>query len=65
MNNEALIYMIKRYEEKLREYMNEAEYDQFVISVAQGAFKVSVDTLEDEDFKAFCQQNMDAIFGGE
>ena len=57
------VYIIKRMEEKLLEYMTKEEYDKFSDEIALGAFQYYVDTLEDGEFKRFCEENFDEIVG--
>lgn len=57
MNPKYLMLMIKRFEEKLKELMGEAEYMEFSKEVAKEAFFAECTDLPDGEFKDFCIDN--------
>lgn len=63
MNPEELMLMLKRYEEKLKEYMTEEEYIEFSCQVAKEAFFNELSKLPDSDFKDFAIDNFHHITG--
>ena len=65
MDEKYYMFVIKKYEEKLRELMSEADFEKFVVSVAQADFEQEVKNMTESDFKDFCLENMDMIFGEE
>lgn len=65
MNEEMLILMLKRYEEKLKEYMSEQEYTKFSKEVAKEAFFNECTKLPEGDFKDFCIDNFQFITSDE
>lgn len=60
-DEKMLMFMLKKYEQKLKEYMTEAEFATFVINIAKEAFKQELDRMEDSDFKKFCLDNFEKI----
>lgn len=65
MSEKAYLQMIKRLEDKLREYMTEQEYMDFSIQIAKEAFAIEVDDMAESDFKDFCIDKFDLITGDE
>lgn len=65
MNEKAMIQIMKRMEEKLKEFMTEQEYMEFSTKIAREAFAIMVDDMADSDFKDFCQENFEEITGAE
>lgn len=63
MNPEELMLMLRRYEEKLKEYMTEEEYIEFSCQVAKEAFFNELSKLPDSDFKDFAIDNFHHITG--
>lgn len=61
MGEKQLMLMLKRHEEKLREYMGEKEYMQFAKDVAKEAFFQECTKLPDGEFKDFCLDNFFVI----
>ena len=62
MDDEKLMkYMFKRYEDKLVSLMGPEAYLDFTKEVAVEMFKISIELMEDGDFKDFCKSNMDRI----
>ncbi len=59
----ALLYMLKRYEDKLNELIGKEKSKQFAIMISQDAIRHEVECMEPGDFKAFCLQNIDKILG--
>ena len=55
------IYIIKRYEEKLKQLMPPKDYREFVDQVSRENFLRDIMSFEDEDFKKFCLDNIEAI----
>lgn len=62
---QALMTMLRMYEEKLSEYMTEEERSRFARKVAKKAFREEVDSMEDGEFKTFIIDNIDTIMGEE
>lgn len=54
-------FAIKAYEEKLKELMSVAEFNEFVTNVAKGAFWQTIQDLPDSDFKKFAMENFEEI----
>ena len=65
MNAETLLFIVKRYEEKLKTLMPEDEYYEFTSQTAKDAFRDEIDRMADGSFKNFCKANLDLIFGKE
>lgn len=63
MNPEELMLMLRRYEEKLKEYMTEEEYHEFATQVAKEAFFQELTRMPDSDFKDFTIDNFHHITG--
>lgn len=61
MNEIILGCMLWLCEEKLKELMPEAEYQEFIKDVSRKAFNMEIDALPDSDFKDFCVKNFDMI----
>ena len=61
MSNEMLIQILKLYEQKLQEYMNENEYKAFTGQVAKIIFFAEVAQSPNDDFKKMVFENWDAI----
>lgn len=64
MSENAMQYLIKRLDEKLKEYMTAEEHAAFSIEIAKEAFRIDVESMEDGDFKEFALANFDRITGG-
>lgn len=64
MNTEDLMYIIKKMDEKLKEYMNEDEYLQFSKNIAREVFSIIVNKMAEGEFKHFIQDNFEEITGG-
>ena len=61
MDEQYYLYVIRRFEEKLKKLMPEKEYKEFVTEVAREGFKKSIEGMADSDFKKFCLANMEKI----
>lgn len=64
-NEKILMYVIKRHEEKLKQYMSEQEFVEFSTEVAKEMFNLRIQFLPESDFKDFCLENFDKIVGDE
>lgn len=60
-NEKTMIDMLLMYEEELKHYMNEEEYNDFAEQVAKSCFLKSVKRSPDKMFKKFCLNNFDKI----
>lgn len=65
-NEKIMIDMLLMYEEELKHYMTEEEYNDFAEQVAKSCFLKSVKRLPDKSipdkmFKKFCLNNFDTI----
>lgn len=62
--NTFLIEIVSEYEKKLKELMGPDKYAIFAEKVAKKAFKKELEEMEDCDFKEFCLENIEKIYGG-
>ena len=65
MKKTELLFITKRYEQKLLELMGEDEFGKFVNKVAKETFINTIEEMEPSDFKDFCQANLGKILGGD
>lgn len=61
MTDKAMMHMMKRMEDKLRELMGEEEFHKFSVELAKEAFRKEIDSMEDSEFKRFVTANFGAI----
>ena len=61
MNEWELMEALKMYEAKLREYMTEQEYKEFVETVSKTIFLAEVMTSPSEEFKKIVAEHWDEI----
>lgn len=57
----AEIYMMKRFDEKLRELMTPEDYTAWSIDVAKGMFYAEIDESPESEFKDFVLKNWEKI----
>lgn len=65
MDSESLMIILKRYEEKLKEYMTQEEFSEFATQVAKESFFSEATRLPDGDFKDFVLDNFHHITGSD
>lgn len=65
MNEKAYLQVIKRLEDKLREYMTDQEYMGFSTKIAKEVFAIELNYMTEGDFKDFCIDNFEQIIGEE
>lgn len=63
MDDESLMIILKRYEEKLKEYMTPEEFSEFTTQVAKESFFSELTRLPDGAFKDFAIDNFQHITG--
>ena len=61
MTDKGLLYMINRMDAKLRDYMTAEEYAAFSKEIAKEAFRIDIEDMEDNGFKAFVIEHFDEI----
>lgn len=61
MSEKAMLFIIARMDEKLKEYMTEEEHTAFCREIAKEAIRIDVEAMEDGDFKDFVRANFDRI----
>ena len=61
MNEKATMYILKKYEEKLLEYMTKKDYTEFSAQVAKEAFRIEVEDMVEGPFKNFVRENFERI----
>lgn len=55
--------LIRLMDEKLKELMNEEDYNWFMTQIAREAFKVEIENCASEEFKKFVFDNWEHITG--
>ena len=63
MNESVLLFMLKAFESKLKEFMSPADFRAFSAQVARDAFRAGVEGMADGEFKTFILDNFDKITG--
>ena len=58
---ERLMFVMNRYDKKLKDLMPLDEYYIFTSDVARDAFRKEIEDMEDNDFKRFCFDHFDEI----
>ena len=53
------VYAMKLMEDKLKEFMTEAEYRQFSVEVAKAMWQKEIELMPDGDFKQFCEDSFE------
>lgn len=61
MSEKAMVFVISRLEQKLKQYMELEEFKEFIKDVSRDAFRMDVEALEDGDFKDYILANFDRI----
>lgn len=61
MTDKGLLYMINRMDAKLRDYMTAEEHATFSKEIAKEAFRIDIEDMEDNGFKAFVIEHFDEI----
>ena len=61
MNEKYLTFVLKQYENKLKEYMTDEEYFEFATEVSREGFKMEVESLEEGEFKNLILENFNKI----
>ena len=61
MSEKALLFVISRLEQKLKQYMELEEFKEFIKDVTREAFRMDVEALEDGGFKDYILANFDWI----
>ena len=61
MSEKAMVFVISRLEQKLKQYMELEEFKEFIKDVTREAFRMDVEALEDGDFKDYILANFDRI----
>ena len=54
-------FLVKKYDEKLKELMSEEEYEKWSLETAKEMFKRDIEQIEDNEFKQFCIDHFDEI----
>ena len=61
----VLAYVLDRYDKKLKSLLPEEEYVQFCDECAKEVFKVTIEGMDDGDFKDFVLEHFEEIVNGE
>ncbi len=64
-NDPYLMRLLQRMEEKLIELMGDDAYSEWSKQIGKELFRMSIDDMEESNFKKFCQENFDMITGDE
>ncbi len=63
MSENETRYVVKRYEEKLKELMGKEEFSKFSNDVAKEMFRSEIEGMAPSDFRDFCLENFGKIVG--
>ena len=61
MKEKYYTFVLKQYENKLKEYMTDDEYFEFATEVSKKGFKMEVESLEESEFKNMILENFNKI----
>lgn len=64
-NEKTMIDMLQMYEEELKHYMSEEEYNDFAEQVAKSCFLKSVKRIHNKSFRKNILDNFDVITGSD
>lgn len=64
-NEKTMIDMLQMYEEELKHYMSEEEYNEFAEQVAKSCFLKSVKRIHNKPFRKTILDNFDVITGSD
>ncbi len=60
-----LMRLLQMMEEKLIELMGDDAYSEWSKQIGKELFRMSIDDMEESNFKKFCQENFDMITSDE
>ena len=62
--SDMLMYLLKKYEKKLKELMGEEAYTEWAVVIAKEALLTDIEGMEDGEFKDFALEHFDEITRG-